>query len=242
MFDLVSLDQLVLIGIITFVAGIVQGTAGIGFAIVSVPLLRIVAPEMVPVPVMAGAMAVSLASLLRERQHVSFSGVGWVLAGRVPGAVVGALLLATIPSFALDVSIGVLVLFAVLAMSIGWVIPYNRVGQFFTGLASGTTGTSTGIGGPPLGMLYRDRKGPELRSTLGTIFVVGLTINLVTLALSGQFTLQDLQLGAVVVPPSLVGFAASTRLRHRIEGEPLRKAVLVLSSAAAIALLARTLN
>jgi uncharacterized membrane protein YfcA len=241
MFDLVTANQVILIAIITFLAGIVQGTAGMGFAVVSVPLLRIVAPDLVPVPLMTAMMAISLASLIRERQHVSLPRVGWVLAGRVPGAILGAFLLATIPSFALDVSIGAMVLLAAVAMAVGWVIPYNRVSQFLAGLVSGTTGTSTGIGGPPLAMLYRERKGPELRSTLGTVFVVGLTINLTTLALSGQLTFHDVQLGALVVPPSLLGFAASSRLRNVIEGEPLRKAVLILSSAAAITLLARTL-
>jgi uncharacterized membrane protein YfcA len=239
MLDLLTPEQWAMAATIVFVGALVQGTAGVGYAIVSAPLLRIVAPELVPVSVMIGVWLVALASLIRERRDISVSGIGWVLAGRVPGAWIGALLLGAIPARALDISIGGMVLVAVVVMALGSAIPFNATTQFLAGLVSGTTGTATAIGGPPLAMLYRERRGPELRSTLAVVFLAGLSINLATLAARGQISADQLVMGLLLIPPSLLGFLGSSSLRKYVDGEPLRWAILIISSFAAVSLLVR---
>jgi len=239
--DLLTPEQWALAATIVFVGALVQGTAGVGYAIVSAPLLRMVAPELVPVSVMIGVWLVALATLIRERRDISPAGIGWVLAGRLPGAWVGALLLGVIPARALDISIGGMVLVAVVVMAFGAAVPFNAKTQFLAGFISGTTGTATAVGGPPLAMLYRERKGPELRSTLAVVLLAGLSINLATLAIRGQISTDQLTMGLLLIPPSLLGFLGSHSLRKYIDGEPLRWAILIISSFAAVSLLARTL-
>jgi len=240
MFDLLTPEQWAWATTIVFAGALVQGTAGVGYAIVSAPLLRIVASELVPVSVMIGVWSVALATLIRERQDISAAGIGWVLAGRLPGAWIGALLLGVIPARALDISIGGMVLIAVIVMALGLAIPFNPKTQFLAGLISGTTGTATAVGGPPLAMLYRERKGPELRSTLAVVFLAGLSINLATLAVRAQISVDQLLMGVLLIPPSLLGFVGSSSLRKYVDGEPLRWAILIISSFAAISLLAKT--
>lgn len=236
-----SNSELILATLVVFVAAVIQGSAGIGFAIVTAPALRILVPEAVPVGVMVSVLFVSILMLLRERQALSVGGAGWVIAGRLPGAAIGAFLLAVLPPTFLDVSIGAMVLVAVAVMARGASIPFNRFSQVATGVISGATSAATAIGGPPLAMLYRDRQGPELRSTLAVIFLVGLLINLTTLTVTGQATLDQYKLGLLLLPGALAGFAASSVLRHHLDGERLRWVVLVISTVAALSLLVQTL-
>jgi uncharacterized protein len=232
---------LILATSIVFVAAIIQGSAGIGYAITTAPLLRIIVPEAVPVAVMVSALAVGLLMILRERTALSLSGAGWVMAGRIPGAFIGAALLAVLPATVLDVCIGIAVLLAVLVMAQGVGIPFTTRSQFLTGVVSGTTGTATAIGGPPLAMLYRERQGPELRSTLAAIMFVGLVINLVTLAVSGQISGDEVRLGLLLAPGAIAGFFVSSFTRQFLDGGQLKVALLVVSSGAALSLLAQTI-
>jgi uncharacterized membrane protein YfcA len=235
------LDQWLLASLVVGVGAMVQGSVGIGYALCCAPFLRMIGPQMVPVPIMTAAFSLIVLTMLRERQHISLKGAGWVLAGRVPGALAGAWLLGLMPDRWLSVVIGGVVLFAVATIALGWVIPFNAGTQGLAGFASGVTGTTTAIGGPPLAMLYRERKGPELRSTLAAIFLVGLVINLSALGVNGQLRTEEVLIGLSLVPGTVVGFLVSSRVRKHVDGQRLKTAILVVCGAAALSLLARTL-
>ena len=151
------------------VGATVQGTIGLGLAIVSVPILALVDPTFVPVPVQLIAVVMAAAQLVREREALDVRGAALVLVGRVPGAVAGLWLLSNFSETTLGLAVGLVVLFGVAAMAFGWAIPVTRLNQVLTGITSGAMGLSTAVGGPPLGMLYRNQSGPELRATLGAV-------------------------------------------------------------------------
>jgi uncharacterized membrane protein YfcA len=223
------------------VGALVQGTAGFGFAIVVAPLLALIGPEMVPVPVLTAAAVLIVLTMLRERRDIKLGGAAWVLAGRVPGAFVGAFLLGVLDQRLLSFVIAGLVLVAVVTIASGASIPFNRVSQVAAGLASGITGTTTSIGGPPIALLYRERKGPEMRSTLAAIFTVGMFLNFAALGANGRVSADHLWVGFGLWPGTVVGFFGSSFLRRYVDGERLKWAVLVISTAAAVGLLWRTL-
>ncbi|MDH3518415.1 MAG: sulfite exporter TauE/SafE family protein, partial [Acidimicrobiia bacterium] len=102
-------------------------------------------------------------------------------------------------------------------------------------------GITSGIGGPPLALLYRNAPGATVRSTLAAIFLVGLTINIVALVISDTLTTTDLKIAGVLVAPLLVGVAISGPLRGRVEGPLLRQGILILAAFAALGLLTTTI-
>jgi len=239
--DALTLQQWLMAWSVVFVGSLVQGTAGFGFSLTVAPLLRALKPETIPVSVITAALLLIVLMLLRERQHLALKGAGWVLAGRVPGALFGAWLLGVLPARTLSLVIAGLVLGAVGSIAFGWSVPFNRATQALAGAASGITGTTTSIGGPPLALLYRERAGHELRSTLAAIFLVGVLINFAALGTQSQLRLADLKMGVMLMPAVVAGFLASSVVRTRIDGPRLKAAILIVSTLGALGLVAQTL-
>ena len=164
-----------------------------------------------------------------------------LLPARVPGTVVGVVVVDWLADRTLGIVVGVMVLIAV-GLTL-WTIrvPVNRRTLVTAGCVSGVTGTATSIGGPQLALLYQHRPGAQVRSTLAVYFIVGASLSLVGLALGGALHLRDLAMAAVLAPFLLVGFAAAGPVRARIDVGHTRKAVLAVCAASAIALLVRSL-
>ena len=184
MFDLGLTVQELFIGVgVVVVAAALQGSIGFGLAVLSVPILTVVNPAFTPIPILILSLLVSVASLTRERGDLDLGGLGWVIGGRVPGALLGAWVLTVTTERTLGIVIGVIVLAAVVTLSSNLTVRLSPRTRMIAGVVSGFSGTSAGIGGPPIALLYGGQSGPVVRSTLGAIFMIGITINLVILTL-----------------------------------------------------------
>ena len=63
---------------------------------------------------------------------------------------------------------------------------------FGAGVLSGFMGTVSGIGGPPVALLYQHESGRTLRATLPRYFLVGGAITMVTLVAVGKLGRAEL--------------------------------------------------
>ena len=230
--------------IVTFGAAAVQGTIGIGFAVVSVPILRAVSPLLAPVPQLLVTIPLTVSMFWRERHDVDLKGTGWIIAGRIPGLLIGIALLKTAQSSGLetqlDVLIALLVLVAVALIASNLTLSQTPVVKFGAGTASGIMALVASIGGPPIALLYRDEKGPTIRSTLAAVFTVGVLLTLTGRILSNEISGTDVQVALMIFPATVLGFLASHRLRRHAEGDRIRIAILVISTVAAGALILRS--
>ena len=113
----------------------------------------------------------------------------------------------------------------------------RRTTLVLAGVLSGVGGTTSGIGGPPMAVAYRNSGGPAIRSTLATFFAVGALLSLGSLAVVGEVDGPRLVAGLTLVPFVVVGYLASGWLRRRVSPVALRAAVLVLSGLSAVVLL-----
>lgn len=224
---------------ITALSAAVQGAVGFGFAVLSVPVLSLVNPALAPVPQLLVTLPMTLAMAWRERSHLHLKGVGWVLAGRLPGAALGILLLKSFDERVLDVVIALMVLGSVAILASGVHLRSTPTTQFGAGVASGTAGLVASIGGPPVALLYRNHSGPAIRANLAVIFTFGILISVGGRALAGEMTGSDVRVALVMLPALAVGLLASGRMLSRVEGRFLRTAILTLSAIAAAGLLAR---
>ncbi len=223
------------------IAACVQGTVGFGLALTSAPLLALLDPAFVPVPLLVASLPVSLAALVRERQHADVHGVLSAFAGRVPGTALGALAVAALPVLLLHVSIGVLVLLGV-AVSL-WAPRFEPTRRVLVGagVISGVTGTIAAIGGPPIALVYQHATGPTLRATLALYFSAGTVLSLAALWLTGSFGHHEAVLSAVLVPGTVVGFLASGSVLRIVDAGRLRPLVLGAAVVSAIVLLVTAL-
>lgn len=237
----VSLVAFVIACVVTFVAAAVQGVVGIGFAVVSVPVLRLVSPLLAPVPQLFMTLPLTAAMAWRERHDMDIAGVGWILAGRFPGALLGLALLAVASDKALDVIIGLIVLGAVLALASGFSIARTAVTKFVAGTLSGIASLVASVGGPPIALLYRDEKGSTIRSSLALVFFIGIVITVGIRLAAGKVLVDEVVLAAYLLPAQFLGYRVSSWAKDHTSPAVVRNGILVLSFVAASVLLIGTL-
>jgi uncharacterized membrane protein YfcA len=237
----VSLFALTLALVITAIAAMLQGTVGMGFAMVSVPLLALIDPRLAPVPQLLMALPLSLAIAWRERGSIELHGFWWIIVGRVPGAFIGLGLLAIATGRSLDLFIGVVVVASTLVIAAGVHIKRTKPAKFLAGVVSGTTGLVASIGGPPIALLYSSAEARTIRPTLAGVFAIGLVLSLTFRSVSGNVASSDLWVGAMLLPAAGLGYIVSSKVKDTMSASVARSGVLVISILGGIGLIIRAL-
>lgn len=225
--------------VVVVFAAAVQGTIGLGFNIVAVPVMSLIDPVLAPVPQLILSLPQTAAAAAREHHGVDRSGLLWILAGRLPGALIGVWLLAIATQRALDLMIGGLVLIAVTILVSGVQIRRTAPVEFSAGVFAGVSSYVSTIGGPPMALLYSRAEGPTIRSTLGVLFFVGTSITVIARILAGDISRSDWLIGLSLLPAAALGFGMSSWLKGRARPHHLRIAIFAISAAAATGLLVR---
>lgn len=233
-------DLIIALAITAFAAS-VQSAAGIGFAIVSVPLLSLVDPRLAPVPQVLVILPMVSYMAWRERYAIDLRGVGWILGGRIIGAGIGLFLIKVATATTLDVFIGLTVLAGVFILATGARVRRTPATQLTAGAAASVTSLVASMGGPPLALLYHDAKGDTIRASLATVFIFGVTLTVLLRAVSGEISRTDVEVALWLLPAMLLGLFAGSRLADMLEGAPLRRTILGLSAVAGIGLLIRAI-
>lgn len=219
----------ILLAIVTILIGaFVQTAIGFGLAIVAAPILYFIDPYYVPAPITACALFLSVLNVYKHRQHVSFRGLKNAVIGRVPGSILGGLLLLWIDKDLLALWIGVSVLLAVATSmtSLRWEPTPGRM--MFAGFMSGFMGTSSSIGGPPMALLWQHQEVNLIRANLSAFFVVSCAISLIILAPLGQFGPRQMMLALPLLPATYVGFELARLSMGKIAHAKLRLFSLAL--------------
>lgn len=218
----------------TAIGATVQGSIGFGMNLVSVPVIALVLPKALPVTVIVLAIPVAVSMIRYERHAIDRMGVGWILVGRIPGTIVGAVVVASVSTAVLQGLAGSFVLLLVAASVLMPAVPVRRGTQIVAGVVSGVSGTSAGIGGPPLALLYQNHPGPTMRSTLAASFAFGTSISLLTLLVAGQVGGPQVLLGLGLAPVVVAGSVLGRRLHRFLDRGWLRPLVLVVAGITAI--------
>src|SRR5581483_8404210 len=151
----VSVPLLAVLALTTLVAAFIQGSTGIGFALILAPVLALLAPDLLPVCLLALMVPLNIYVAWRERGALDRRGAAWITAGRFLGMFGGLWLLEVVTTSRLHLLVGVvIVLAAVLTLLMPVFEPGPRafVG---VGVATGISETATGVGGPPLALVYQ---------------------------------------------------------------------------------------
>jgi uncharacterized membrane protein YfcA len=237
-----TLTAFAIIAAAVILAAFVQGMIGVGFALILVPVVALVDPTLLPSLVLALMIPLNIYVLWREHTALDWRGTGWITAGRLVGTFGGLAVLLVLVPWQLDMLVGALTIAAVLvtlAMPVFALRPINFLGA---GLVSGITETATGIGGPPLALLYQHQSGPVLRATLAACFLVGQIFSLIALVAVGQVAPSQLS-AALLLIPALAGGAYLSHLSHHLaNGALLRRLVQAFAVISGLVLIARSLG
>lgn len=237
-----SIAALAITCVFLVLGAFVQVSIGLGLGLLAVPVIGIFAPELMPQGIVLTALPLVAAMIWKERSAVELSGLSWLLLGRVLGIVPALVVLSLISARVLQGVLGVMTLLAVLAvMQIRGGLRITPASQTGVGFLSGFAGTATGIGGPPVALLYAGEQPAPLRMALSVVGLLGSLLGVVGYAIGGRLHWVDFAFAALCLIPVTVGFAAGVRLRGRIPVATLRVAVLAVVTLTALVLLSRAI-
>ncbi|MFB6618950.1 sulfite exporter TauE/SafE family protein [Streptomyces sp. NPDC085524] len=224
-----SASTLAVLALVVAAAAFVQGTSGLGFALVVAPVAGLLAPALLPVFVLASMIPLNVYVAWRERHSLDLRGAGWITAARLAATPGGLVLLWAVPEQRLGLVVGVAtVLAAVVSLAAPAFVP-GRAAYLGAGLVTGLTETATGVGGPPLALVYQHRPPAELRSTVAVCFLIGEVVSLALLLATGQGSPAQLGWAALLLPALALGAWLSRLAHHRIDAAKMRPLVLVFA-------------
>jgi uncharacterized membrane protein YfcA len=221
-----SLTTAAVAGLVVGLASVVQGSVGFGLALLAAPFLVLLDPRLVPGPLLLTSTMLTVLCSIRDRDAVDVRGVGYAMAGRLPGVVVGAWILTRVAAADLGLLFGILIVLGALMMGFGPPIQPRVPALLGAGFVSGVMGTSSSIGGPPMALLYQHEPGARMRGTLAGYFTLGALLSLIALAASGRFGRWEIQAALWLMPGVFIGFAASSRTARWLDAGRTRLAVL----------------
>jgi uncharacterized membrane protein YfcA len=225
--ELVATVGLVLIG------GIVFGLAGFGFALFSAPpLLFLYAPVTIVVMVNVLSSISGIVVVRAERRDVDFQIIRVLIPPATVGLIAGVFVLRYVDGSYIKVAAGIVVFAFALLIATGFRVPgaRHRRAPVAAVFCRGLLGTTSGLNGPPVALLFTARGLPPtvFRVTITTYFMAVDILVIVLLAATGQLRRDDLVLALAMIPASLVGRWIGRRLAGRLTPETFRRIVIGL--------------
>lgn len=215
---------------ITFVAAIVNGALGYGFSSITVPLAllfltsRVLNPALVLVEVALNAYVlwVNRAALPDVRWRIAP-----VIAGLVPGVIVGTLILSYVRPDWLKFGTFVVLLPLILVQAAGVRRPIQseRAAGLALGGGVGLLYAVTTISGPPLAVMLNNQglAKTEFRAALGAIRLAESSMTAVAYAYVGLFTVESIGLIPAILPSLLIGVPVGAWLIRQLDAETFRR-------------------
>lgn len=220
------MTDLLIMASVVLIAAFVQGATGFGFALLAAPVIGIVRPALLPGFLLIEMIPLNGYVMWRERGDIDRLGITWVSAGRILGTFGGLGVLLLVTEHQLQLLIGVSTVLAVVATLLAPSFDPKRVAFVVAGLITGVTETSTGIGGPPLALVFQHRPAPTLRSSVAACFFIGEVTSLAILALTAKIGSDQIRFAVLLLPMVIIGALLSHLVHRRLAGPLMRYTVL----------------
>ncbi len=218
-----------------FIAGFINCLAGMGAAMVAVPLVTMIMPPSMLTPVACIiVMVISMHMTWNFRAGILKGSLKNLLIGAVPGSVVGVSMLVFIPTQSMQLFTGL-----VMVLFVAWQFmrkdntiqrPETFAKSSFAGFCSGILNTSISFGNPPVGV-YALYLGWTPLQTIGTTNVFSIFAYIVACsmqAFAGLYTQEVLTWAAMGVPASMLGIACAMPVARRINAATFKRVLLIV--------------
>ncbi|MEP0518888.1 MAG: sulfite exporter TauE/SafE family protein [Hyphomicrobiales bacterium] len=232
----------VICAVTVFVGTLVQRLSGAGYGMFAAPVMAIVAPEWLPGTVLLVGFVIGSGALLNTPNAIEWGDLPPGFAGRILGAGIAAYIsTAIVDTDALAIIVGCIVLFAVWLTLIGLSFPISGGSLFIAGTVGGVMGTLTGIGAPPMALLYSKVETRRSAATQNAFYGFGTLVAIVALSIAEVLTLAQVTFAATLAPLVPVALIISRPLTVRFERGAIRPWALGLATISALALLCHSM-
>lgn len=218
---------------IIFLGVLSQSMAGFGLALIMMPVLSVLLGVEAAAPLVAVIALIAEGFLLIYFRHaLNFQAVWRLSLGTIIGVPIGVWGLKQIDGRILLTILGMLLILYGLYALLQFRLPAlpQTIWAYLFGLASGLLGGAYNTSGPPY-IIYGNCRGwdqAQFKSNLQAVFVINVTMAIVSHGLSGNFTPFVWQNILFALPAIILGLWLGLRLDKRINPQTFRQIVLVL--------------
>ena len=227
-----------------FLAALLRGFTGFGFAIAAVPLLSVALPpaRVVPLAVVMQVLA-SVMDLPAAARLTDWRSLVWLLPGLVAGTPLGLWLLTRLSADDARLTIGMLIIASVALLGFGIRLP-PRPAHWMVAVVGMIAGVMNGVAavpGPPIVtyLLALPHGATVIRATSLVFFTFTAIVATVPFALAGLVDTQTLQFSLLGWPALLIGSRLGAWAFRRTKPHHHRRVSLVVLLALAMVLIVR---
>lgn len=245
----VGTTELALLFVVAVLAGVIKGTIGFGYALITTPIFAsVIDPRLAVVVLAIPPWMINVFQVGETNTGLEYARREWpLLVLATVGAVAGVFVF-------VEISTGALVPFLIAVMILGYVV-FEVVRNFITveeahhpvalgaaGLLEGFLLAVSNLGPLLPAYLHTFERDTEryvggLSMVLGTVF----TVRIVQLLLLGRMTTYQLWLGSTIAVVTIVGLLLGTYLRHtEIDEERFNRVVVAVLAIISLNILSKT--
>lgn len=233
--------EIAVIVIASAMGAVVQGSTGVGLALIAGPLLVSIDGGFAPGPLLVAGQIISLRHILAERQQSDRAAFIHCLWGLPLGLIGGLVVLQAVSDRTLAILVGSMTALAAVALLAGLDVARTRTIDVAAGAACTFASVTAGLPGPPLAITFSDMKPATMRSTTA-MFVLAVAISgFVGLVLTGNFGRHEVNLLGWLLPGILLGLVGARWVRPLVDRRWFRPAVLTIALLGGLALVTRQL-
>lgn len=229
----VGITSLIVAALILFMAAIVKGTTGFGYALVSTPFLLIlwdpefIVPVFMPLAVVGDILIViGTWRLIAWRQVIPLSIAG------VISAPFGAYLLIAVPQEGLRLMVALLALISAVMLFLGIKIMIRRevLASLVAGSLSGLFSTSTTMSGPPVAILLINQRieKQRFRASLAMYFLIMQLVGAVSLIFLGPLNGDTILVSTILLPTVILGNFIALKLVDRLPQDVFTRITIIV--------------
>lgn len=243
----VTSDMLGPLAAVVFVAAVVNGTAGLGFAVVTGTAVALLFdPKLAVILLSLVTPMLAAQHLYRTRAHAHvLRRIGWVLGGGVGGVLLGTQLLVLVPSFVLSLALGLFTAWYVAGSlkkePLHLPARLERFAAPLVGVVAGVSNGSVGASGPVLGSYFMaiGLKPQEFVFAVSSFFVGLGLVRIAGLAALSQYTPVLLLSALGLYIPAHVGQRIGFWLQGRLRQSTFQRVILAVLLVASVGLVVR---
>ncbi|MGH7769537.1 MAG: sulfite exporter TauE/SafE family protein [Candidatus Binatia bacterium] len=238
------------VGAALLLAAFVKGTTGFGFPLIATPMVALLLDIRTAITILIiPNILMDVAQIFRGSFPAAIiKRFGWLLFLTVFGVFLGTKVLVMLPIWALNLSLGAMVLAFVVSNFFRFepAIPprLERLYSPVIGLAVGFLNGMTNAAGPVLASYLYSLKLPktEFVRSISTIFMITKLSQLVAVSTWNLFTFETLRLSGGVTVFVLLGFYFGLKTQERVNQKTFNRGLLIILFAIGVMLVVRGLR
>ena len=200
-----SLDFYLIVLILIIFGAITQSAIGIGFGIPA-GILVLLEPSMVPSCIILMGSFLALSNAMLSYKDIIKVDLIYSYTGRVIGSILAMpLIFLTLGTDYYLIIFGLLLLIATYLSAKKWNIVATKKNITIAGTASGLMGTLTGIGGPPMAIVYQNSSAKKVVATLNMFFGIGALFSVLLFIYYDLINLPEVMKSIYLAPGLIIG-------------------------------------